>query len=113
MRICQETTSLCGVVVDSRWPLCSVAVDLGIIAGGRSAKHSECTGKSIARDHPFGSVYALSRIRLPGIPVEVYQGMLPWRTFGFNDLAWNMIGVLLFLALLRWQLSSRLESGGS
>lgn len=33
--------------------------------------------------------------------VEVYQGVLPWRTFGFDDLFWNTFGVLFFLALAR------------
>ena len=41
--------------------------------------------------------------------LEVYQGILPWRTFGLDDLVWNTVGVLLFLALFRWPLRARLR----
>ena len=40
-----------------------------------------------------------------GLLIEIYQAMLPWRTFGLDDLVWNTVGVLFFLALLRWKLS--------
>ena len=32
--------------------------------------------------------------------IEVYQGILPWRAFGLDDLVWNAAGVLFFLALV-------------
>ena len=32
--------------------------------------------------------------------IEVYQGILPWRTFGFDDLFWNTLGILFVLALV-------------
>ena len=35
-----------------------------------------------------------------GLLIEVYQGILPWRSFGLDDLAWNTAGVLFFLALV-------------
>jgi VanZ family protein len=34
-----------------------------------------------------------------GLFIEVYQGILPWRTFGLEDLFWNTMGVLFFLGL--------------
>ena len=40
-----------------------------------------------------------------GFLIEVYQGILPWRAFGLDDLVWNTVGVVVFLALVRWQLS--------
>lgn len=38
-----------------------------------------------------------------GFLIEVYQGILPWRAFGLDDLVWNAVGILFFLALLKWQ----------
>ena len=38
-----------------------------------------------------------------GFLIEVYQEVLPWRTFGLNDLVWNTAGVLFSLGLVRWQ----------
>lgn len=35
-----------------------------------------------------------------GLLVEVYQGILPWRAFGLDDLVWNNVGVLFFLAFV-------------
>ena len=35
-----------------------------------------------------------------GLLIEVYQGILPWRSFGIDDLVWNTFGVLFFLALV-------------
>ena len=35
-----------------------------------------------------------------GLIMEAYQAVLPWRSFGFDDLAWNTVGVLFFLALV-------------
>ena len=35
-----------------------------------------------------------------GFLIEVYQGILPWRTFGFDDFVWNTLGVLFFLGLV-------------
>lgn len=29
-----------------------------------------------------------------GLLIEVYQGLLPWRGFGLDDLIWNTFGVL-------------------
>jgi|GEM_PF-2688437 len=43
-----------------------------------------------------------------GLLIEVYQGLLPWRSFGLDDLAWNTVGVLSFLGLTRWQLGQRI-----
>lgn len=36
-----------------------------------------------------------------GLLIEVYQGILPWRSFGLDDLFWNLVGVLFFLSLVR------------
>ena len=36
-----------------------------------------------------------------GLLVEVYQGILPWRSFGLDDLFWNTFGVLFSLAMVR------------
>jgi len=33
--------------------------------------------------------------------IEVYQAILPWRSFGLDDVFWNTAGVLFFLALLK------------
>jgi glycopeptide antibiotics resistance protein len=33
--------------------------------------------------------------------IEVYQGILPWRSFGLDDLVWNTAGVLFFLVPVR------------
>ena len=38
-----------------------------------------------------------------GFLIELYQGILPWRSFGFDDLLWNTVGVLLALAALKWR----------
>ena len=35
-----------------------------------------------------------------GFLIEVYQGILPWRTFGLGDLVWNTLGILFVLALV-------------
>lgn len=35
-----------------------------------------------------------------GLLIEVYQGILPWRSFGLDDLVWNAAGVLFFLVLV-------------
>jgi len=45
----------------------------------------------------FASVY--------GLMIELYQGILPWRSFGLDDLIWNTVGVLFFLGLVRGSLS--------
>ena len=34
-----------------------------------------------------------------GLFIELYQGILPWRAFGFDDLFWNVIGVLFATAV--------------
>ena len=36
-----------------------------------------------------------------GLLIEVYQGLLPWRSFGLDDLVWNTVGVLFFLGLTK------------
>ena len=36
-----------------------------------------------------------------GFFIEAYQGLLPWRSFGLDDLFWNMAGVISFLLLVR------------
>ena len=35
-----------------------------------------------------------------GFLIEVYQGVLPWRTFGIGDLVWNTLGILFILVLV-------------
>jgi glycopeptide antibiotics resistance protein len=40
-----------------------------------------------------------------GLMIELYQGILPWRSFGLDDLIWNTVGVLFFLGLVRGSLS--------
>lgn len=42
-----------------------------------------------------------------GLCIELYQLLLPWRTFGLDDLVWHLVGVVLSLALL-----SALTDGG-
>ncbi len=37
-----------------------------------------------------------------GFLIEVYQGILPWRSFGLDDLFWNTVGVLFFLAVAQF-----------
>ena len=37
-----------------------------------------------------------------GLLIELYQGLLPWRAFGLDDLFWNAVGVLFVLVLFRW-----------
>ena len=39
-----------------------------------------------------------------GVMIEIYQAILPWRSFGLDDLTWNTVGVLFFLALVKWGL---------
>ncbi|MEE8389460.1 MAG: VanZ family protein [Anaerolineae bacterium] len=39
-----------------------------------------------------------------GLLIEVYQAILPWRSFGLDDVAWNTMGVVVFLGVLRWKL---------
>ena len=33
--------------------------------------------------------------------IEIYQGILPWRTFGLDDIGWNTVGVLFFVTPVR------------
>ena len=40
-----------------------------------------------------------------GLFIEIYQAILPWRSFGVDDLSWNTVGVLFFLGLVKWSLS--------
>jgi len=35
-----------------------------------------------------------------GLLMEVYQGLLPWRSFGLDDLVWNTAGVLFVVAVI-------------
>lgn len=42
-----------------------------------------------------------------GLAIELYQGLLPWRAFGLDDLLWNTAGILFSLLLLRWRLRRR------
>lgn len=35
-----------------------------------------------------------------GLLIELYQALLPWRSFGLDDLAWNAVGVLVGLAVM-------------
>ena len=36
-----------------------------------------------------------------GLLIEIYQGILPWRSFGMDDLVWNTVGVSFFLIVCR------------
>ena len=36
-----------------------------------------------------------------GLLIEIYQGFLPWRSFGLDDLIWNIVGVLFTLLVCR------------
>ncbi len=36
-----------------------------------------------------------------GLFIEIYQAVLPWRSFGLDDLFWNTVGVLFFLTVSR------------
>lgn len=42
-----------------------------------------------------------------GLIIEVYQGILPWRSFGLDDIVWNTVGVMFFLLLVKLSLSLR------
>jgi len=46
-----------------------------------------------------------------GLLIEIYQGILPWRSFGLDDLIWNTIGVLFFLGLAKWSVSFKVLMG--
>jgi VanZ family protein len=35
-----------------------------------------------------------------GLLIEIYQGILPWRTFGLDDFFWNTVGVLFVLGFV-------------
>ena len=35
-----------------------------------------------------------------GFVIEVYQGILPWRSFGLDDIVWNTVGVLFVVAVV-------------
>ena len=35
-----------------------------------------------------------------GFLMEVYQGILPWRSFGLDDIVWNTAGVLFVVAVI-------------
>lgn len=35
-----------------------------------------------------------------GLLIELYQALLPWRSFGLDDLVWNGVGVLVGLGLM-------------
>ena len=47
----------------------------------------------------------LSRVAILAIGysflIEIYQGILPWRSFGLDDVIWNTVGVLFFLIPVR------------
>lgn len=51
------------------------------------------------RSIPFVKVTGLSCGY--GLFIEVYQAILPWRSFGLDDLFWNTLGVLFFLILIK------------
>ena len=42
-----------------------------------------------------------------GFLIEVYQGILPWRSFGLDDLFWNTVGVLFFLAVAQFVIGKK------
>ena len=35
-----------------------------------------------------------------GFLIELYQGLLPWRTFGWDDLLWNLVGAAATILML-------------
>lgn len=48
-----------------------------------------------------------------GLLIEIYQGILPWRTFGLDDIFWNTVGVLFFLGLAAMLKRGREEAARS
>ena len=36
-----------------------------------------------------------------GLFIEVYQAIIPWRSFGIDDIIWNTVGVLFFLVVVK------------
>ena len=44
-----------------------------------------------------------------GMLIEIYQGILPWRSFGGDDLFWDTVGVIFVLALLGVLKAARIE----
>lgn len=49
---------------------------------------------------PFVKVGLLASVY--GLLIEIYQGILPWRSFGIDDLIWDTVGVLFTLMVCRW-----------
>ena len=37
-----------------------------------------------------------------GLFIEVYQAIIPWRSFGIDDIIWNSAGVLFFLVVIKF-----------
>ncbi len=64
-----------------------------------------CRGydKESGRSIPLVRVGLLASIY--GFMIELYQSILPWRSFGLDDLIWNTVGILFFLGLVRGSLS--------
>ncbi len=64
-----------------------------------------CRGydKELGRSIPLVRVGLLASIY--GFMIELYQSILPWRSFGLDDLIWNTVGILFFLGLVRGSLS--------
>ena len=42
-----------------------------------------------------------------GFLIEIYQGILPWRGFGLDDILWNTLGVLFFLAVAQFVIGKK------
>ena len=36
-----------------------------------------------------------------GLFIEVYQAIIPWRSFGIDDIIWNMAGVIFISAMIK------------
>lgn len=65
----------------------------------------------ICRGYDKGSGRSIPLVRVGllafvyGFMIELYQSVLPWRSFGLDDLIWNTVGILFFLGLVRGSLS--------
>jgi len=46
-----------------------------------------------------------------GLLIEIYQGILPWRSFGVDDIFWNTLGVLFTLLVCRGLLQIKTVNG--
>ncbi len=67
-----------------------------------------CRGyaKELERSIPLARVGLLASGY--GLLIEIYQSILPWRSFGLDDLIWNTAGVLFFLGWVRGSFSLKI-----